>query len=402
MEDSTGYWDAYGDLDGRLMIDLHNRLISPVIKRYRGRIVKHIGDSIMASFKSPRNALKAAIGIQQILEKRRKEDIGFSVRVRIGVHTGKALVEDSDIFGDAVNLAARVQSLAKGNEICVSNDTASMLNKETFALVNAGSFRIKGKASEITLYKCQWRNYQSLIAGVKQNAFVQAVKRQKIEFLMYSLASIGIFYFLFIKYLRYLLADKEPLALLALKLQLILDARVAIPGVLGVVALAGVFLAIRTRTIPHLTLSLLKGGFGFAIGFLLFFLPAHHLHYFLGPTWNKTLHQSHHLFVEVLEKGTALHRKPSETSPVLLKVPEGTVLLLADVAKKRKITWNKVLVGRGEYGWIPRVVPAKIGVPKKRVSIANKFYFKYRDLGGLIAAVLGFLWGVLSFRIRPT
>jgi adenylate cyclase len=171
MEDSTGYWDAYGDLDGRLMIDLHNRLISPVIKRYRGRIVKHIGDSIMASFKSPRNALKAAIGIQQILEKRRKEDIGFSVRVRIGVHTGKALVEDSDIFGDAVNLAARVQSLAKGNEICVSNDTASMLNKETFALVNAGSFRIKGKASEITLYKCQWRNYQSLIAGVKQNAW---------------------------------------------------------------------------------------------------------------------------------------------------------------------------------------------------------------------------------------
>ncbi|NIT40519.1 MAG: hypothetical protein GTN46_03035, partial [Gammaproteobacteria bacterium] len=86
-------------------------------KRYRGRIVKHIGDSIMASFKSPKTALRAAIGIQQILEKRRNEDPAFQLRVRIGVHTGEALVEDSDIFGDAVNLAARVQNLAKGNEI---------------------------------------------------------------------------------------------------------------------------------------------------------------------------------------------------------------------------------------------------------------------------------------------
>ncbi|MGD8504706.1 MAG: hypothetical protein PVH49_13925, partial [Syntrophobacterales bacterium] len=73
-----------------------------------------------------------------------------------------------------------------------------------------------------------------------------------------------------------------------------------------------------------------------------------------------------------------------------------------DVAKRRKITWNKVLVGKGEYAWIPRVVPAKIGVPKKRLSIANKFYLRYRDLGALIAGVIGFFWGVINFRIRPT
>jgi class 3 adenylate cyclase len=402
VEDSTGYWDVYGDLDGRLMIDLHNRLISPVIKQHRGRIVKHIGDSIMASFKSPKNALKASIGIQQILEKRRNEDAAFHMKVRIGVHTGQALVEDSDIFGDAVNLAARVQGLAKGNEIYISNDTASLLKKEAFDLVKAGSFVPKGKQNEVTLYKCQWQEYPSLIAGIKQNVFMHVVKRQKIEFLIYSIASIGIVYFLFIKYLRYLLADKEALALLTLKLQLILDARIAIPGVLAIAALAGVFLAIRTRTIPHLTLSLLKGGFGFAIGFLLFFLPAHYLHHLLGPDWNKTLHQSHHLFVEVVEDDAGLHRKPAETSPLILKVPEGTVLLLADVVKKRKTTWNKVLVAKGRYGWIPRVVPAKIGVPRRRLSIANKFYFTYRDFAALIMGLAGFVWGVLSFRIRPT
>jgi uncharacterized protein YgiM (DUF1202 family) len=55
----------------------------------------------------------------------------------------------------------------------------------------------------------------------------------------------------------------------------------------------------------------------------------------------------------VLEEKVNLHRAPSEASAGIFKVPKGTILLLADVVKKRKMTWNKVLVGRGEYGWIP-------------------------------------------------
>ena len=401
VEDSTAYWDEYGDLDGRLMIDLHNRLISPVIKKYRGRIVKHIGDSIMASFRSPRNALKAAIAIQQILDKRRNEDEAFRLRVRIGVHAGKALVEEGDIFGDAVNLAARVKGLAKGNEIYVSSSMASLSQKEDFALTKVGNFLLKGKQTEITVYKCRWREYPDLIAGIEENVFVQVVRRQKLEFLIYSCASIGIIYFLFFNYLRYFLADKEPLALLSLRLQLILDARIAIPTAIGILTLLVVFLAIRTRIIPHLALSLLKGGFGLAMGFFLFYGPAHFLHYVIGPDWNKTLHQSDHLFVEVLEEKVNLRRAPSETSAAIFKVPKGTILLLADVAKKKKMTWNKVLVGRGEYGWLPRIVPAKIGVPKMRLSITNKFYFTYLDVGALFAGLAGFFWGVLSFRVRP-
>ncbi|MGD8687491.1 MAG: hypothetical protein PVH15_12025, partial [Syntrophobacterales bacterium] len=169
----------------------------------------------------------------------------------------------------------------------------------------------------------------------------------------------------------------------------------------GILTIVTVFLAIRTKIIPHLALSLLKGGFGLAIGFLLFYGPAHYLHHVLGPDWNKTLHQSDHLFVEVLEDKVSLRKAPSEASAGIFKVPKGTILLLADVAKKRKMTWNKVLIGRGEYGWIPRIVPAKIGVPKRRLSIANKFYFTYLDFGALVAGLAGFFWGVFSFRVRP-
>jgi hypothetical protein len=58
--------------------------------------------------------------------------------------------------------------------------------------------------------------------------------------------------------------------------------------------------------------------------------------------------------------------------------------------------------GRPRRIWLdPRIVPAKIGVPKRRLSIANKFYFTYLDFGALVAGLAGFFWGVLSFRVRP-
>ena len=103
----------------------------------------------------------------------------------------------------------------------------------------------------------------------------------------------------------------------------------------------------------------------------------------------------------MLDKDTRVHQAPSETSSVILTAYKGAIFLLTDVAKREEITWNKVLVGSEDYGWIPRVIPAKMGVPQKRLSIANKFYFRYRDLGALAAGVFGFFWGILSFRIRP-
>jgi class 3 adenylate cyclase len=57
IEDSTRYWDTYGDVKGRLMVDQHNRLTFPVVKRFGGRIIKTIGDAIMASFKDPEDAV---------------------------------------------------------------------------------------------------------------------------------------------------------------------------------------------------------------------------------------------------------------------------------------------------------------------------------------------------------
>ncbi len=401
VEGSTRYFEAQGDTRARLMIDLHNRLIYPVIKRYRGKVVKTIGDGVMVTFKSPGNALRASIGIQQILQQRRKEDKSFRLKVRIGIHTGKALVEDKDVFGDAVNVPARVESYGKGGEIYVSGGTASNVSKKSFSLVRKGSFVPKGKRRSVTIYRLPWKKYPSLIDGIREGGLLPVVERQKFEVLLYSHASLDILYFLFLEYFRYLFADFESLALLFLNPRLILEIHIAIPIGLGALAVAALLLLIRLKTIPHVALGLLKGWFGFAIGFFLFFVLTHYSQLEIGLGWNERLYQSRHLFVEVQEDGTSVHKRPSENAPIVRRVNEGDILLLADVAERKGMKWNKVLVGKGKYGWIPRIVPAKFGVPEKRITVAHKFSVRNRDLYALIAGLLGFIWGAVSFRIRP-
>ena len=67
-----------------------------------------------------------------------------------------------------------------------------------------------------------------------------------------------------------------------------------------------------------------------------------------------------------------------------------------DVVERYGAAWNKVLVAPGEYGWMERVTPRG-----ERVSWTDKFYFRYKDLYPLLAGLLGFLWGVFDFRIKP-
>lgn len=89
IEDSTKYWDKFGDVQGRLMVDRHNRLLFPLVQKFKGTIIKTIGDSIMAVFSKPEQAIKAAIAMQQALGLERQGDETFDVRIRIGIHCGE-------------------------------------------------------------------------------------------------------------------------------------------------------------------------------------------------------------------------------------------------------------------------------------------------------------------------
>ncbi len=101
-----------------------------------------------------------------------------------------------------------------------------------------------------------------------------------------------------------------------------------------------------------------------------------------------------------MENNVNICKDPNSNSLILDKVNKGNLLLLADVSKKGSLTWNKVLLGKKEYGWILRVVPPKFGVPEKRLTITYKFNASYVDMCALLIGLLGFVWGFIKFRIR--
>jgi hypothetical protein len=221
-----------------------------------------------------------------------------------------------------------------------------------------------------------------------------------VEIFFYFVASIGILYFLYLKYLRYVAADHEYLALLILNPQLILTKTPAIPALLLMLTMAGAAALYAIQTVPYYLLRLLKGGFGFCLGFLVLYVPITYSPIDI-PQLNGTIFQSRHLFVEVL-RNTHVHRFPALGSEILTNVDRDDLLLLADVTTPIDVTWNKVLIGKEQYGWVPRVLPPTIGEPEKRVTLTDKFSFRYSDVAALLAGLAGFVWGFMNLRIRPT
>src|SRR3954447_20465163 len=122
--DIAGYSRLTGtDEEGTLgRLKAHRReLIDPKIAAHRGRLVKTTGDGLLVEFGSVVDALRCATEVQQeMAERNAGSAVSQRIDFRIGVHQGDVVVEDNDIFGDGVNVAARLESLAEGGGICVS------------------------------------------------------------------------------------------------------------------------------------------------------------------------------------------------------------------------------------------------------------------------------------------
>src|SRR6516165_1569869 len=96
-------------------------LVKPKIKEHRGRTVKNTGDGFLAEFPSVVDAVRCAVEVQRAMIDREPEVLEESrIRFRIGVNLGDIIVEEHDIFGDGVNVAARLETLAEPGGICVS------------------------------------------------------------------------------------------------------------------------------------------------------------------------------------------------------------------------------------------------------------------------------------------
>ena len=151
---SSKYFKSYGEIAGREMLQRHQDLSSTPIALNNGILVKTIGDSVMAYFQDPKEAVKSAIKIQQNF-KTYNETIKLEdqIHIRIGIHFGVGIVEDKDIFGSVVNLAAKLVSIAGSDQIYISQEVYDMLqnlSNENFQQVNVRD--IKGDLKGLKVY----------------------------------------------------------------------------------------------------------------------------------------------------------------------------------------------------------------------------------------------------------
>jgi class 3 adenylate cyclase len=402
IQGSTRYWERHGDAQGRLMIDRRNRLTLPVVRHFRGRIVKTLGDSIMAVFARPGDALEATIAMQQVLARRRETDPDFDLHIRIGMHTGTGVVERRDVFGDVVHVAARVESHAEGDEILLSGAMAMHVPRTDYALAKRAELRAKGKRRAVPVWQCDWQACADHARDVRLEHLLPLAAPQKLALAAYAIVGAAGLFFLYHWYLRYLLSDWEWIALLALN---------PLRGfqhhwyllVAGGLALALVAWGLtRIRTVPLSTLHLVQGASRFTLGLLLAALVD--VTPWPGDTgwWKWPLHVSRHLFVEVRAEHVQVRTDPALDARALLSVERGELMLLADVAEgPTGIEWNRVLIGPDRWGWVPRVLPPARGHPAKRMTWAEAFHFRRGDALILVLGLLGMLASIRRFQLQP-
>jgi len=166
---STKLFETRGDEVARRLVANVLNALAEVTQRHGGRVIKTIGDEIMCVFPGPLNGLLGAVDMQ----KRVSADPVFmrdNLAIRIGLHHGDTLLEeDGDVYGDAVNTAARMASLAKREQIVTTASTVSgVTNAGVLRSRSLGTARVSGKLLPIEIVDLTWQEDTSNVTMVQR------------------------------------------------------------------------------------------------------------------------------------------------------------------------------------------------------------------------------------------
>jgi adenylate cyclase len=136
-------------------LQAHRAVLDRLIATHHGRIFNTAGDSVMADFASPVDAVECAVAVQQAIETENANRVpGDQMRFRIGIHLGDVIVEGGNLFGDGVNIAARLEALAEPGGICLSGAVRDQIGTRLpVAFVPLGDQRVKNIAEPIRAFK---------------------------------------------------------------------------------------------------------------------------------------------------------------------------------------------------------------------------------------------------------
>lgn len=155
---STHLYEEMGDAEAQYTITHALNVVSDIVRKHQGLVVKTAGDDVLSAFKHANEALQAACVIQDTFtEGQVFEDIRLAFH--IGLHSGEAIFSQGDIYGDAVNVAARLTTAAKSGQIITSKETIDQLTDDFTAQARQfDKVPVKGREKPVEMYDIVWKH----------------------------------------------------------------------------------------------------------------------------------------------------------------------------------------------------------------------------------------------------
>jgi adenylate cyclase len=181
---STRLYEIMGDEVAEKLVTTTLKQLSGIVSKFHGVTIKTSGDDVMCSFSNVENALNAARDMHLFLAERTAPSRDYKIAIRIGAHKGPVIKTDGDLYGDAVNLAARVAALARGGKTLITGYTLEQLAAATQKRCSHfTTTTVKGKELPIDVYDVVWEQTDELTRIVGNDV---AVAMQSILTIQYE------------------------------------------------------------------------------------------------------------------------------------------------------------------------------------------------------------------------
>ncbi|MBZ4371192.1 adenylate/guanylate cyclase domain-containing protein [Corallococcus sp. AS-1-6] len=149
--------------ENQRLLQVHEALLAPLFKAFGGRIIKSIGDAFLVTFESPTQAVLSGIAIQDRLWHHNRQLLeDEQIHVRVAVNVGEVRVEANDIFGEPVNIAARVEGITEADEVFFTEAVYLSMNKAEVPSQEVGAFELKGIPGKIRVFRVPRAPYRVL------------------------------------------------------------------------------------------------------------------------------------------------------------------------------------------------------------------------------------------------
>ncbi|HLD72679.1 MAG TPA: adenylate/guanylate cyclase domain-containing protein [Candidatus Nanoarchaeia archaeon] len=144
--------------------EIFDNLALPVFQKYSGTVIKKIGDAFLVTFRNVTDALLCGIELQNTFKSyNQKNKPEHPLNIRIGIHHGEVVLRDKDIYGEAVNLTARLEEIIPSGEIYFTETVYKIMNKNEVSYLFVDDFAPRGIPGTLKVYKIRWKKDGQLI-----------------------------------------------------------------------------------------------------------------------------------------------------------------------------------------------------------------------------------------------